>query len=162
MLDPLLVLDRQEPLRGLDLNQRPLDYEGKSRHEGDQDKPTRSQITPTRTPFGMLAAMLVAGPSVAATPELTERTTAESAIAVPSHWVQRDVSDPRRIALIKSPIPPTRFMTVNGYSSPSRDHGATQNSMRAPSSTMRFGGMLKKSVVALALRAMNLKRYFRH
>ena len=38
----------------------------------------------------------------------------------------------------------------------------TQNSMRAPSSTTRFGGMLKKSVAALALRAMKLNRRFRH
>src|SRR5437016_6593134 len=34
----------------------------------------------------------------------------------------------------------------------------TQNSKRAPSSTTRFGGMLKKSVAALALRAMKLNR----
>ena len=38
----------------------------------------------------------------------------------------------------------------------------TQNSKRAPSSTTRFGGMLKKSVAALALRAMKLNRRFRH
>jgi len=38
----------------------------------------------------------------------------------------------------------------------------TQNSMRAPSSTTRFGGMLKKSVAALALRAMKLNRRLRH
>ena len=38
----------------------------------------------------------------------------------------------------------------------------TQNSMRAPSSTTRFGGMLKESVAALALRAMKLNRRFRH
>ena len=38
----------------------------------------------------------------------------------------------------------------------------TQNSTRAPSSTTRFGGMLKKSVAALALRAMKLNRRFRH
>jgi hypothetical protein len=37
-----------------------------------------------------------------------------------------------------------------------------QNSMRAPSSKTRFGGMLKKSVAALALRAMKLNRCFRH
>src|SRR5439155_7827718 len=37
-----------------------------------------------------------------------------------------------------------------------------QNSMRAPNSTTWFGGMLKKSVAELALRAMKLKRRFRH
>lgn len=37
-----------------------------------------------------------------------------------------------------------------------------QNSMRAPSSTTRVGGILKKSVAALALRAMKLNRRFRH
>ena len=38
----------------------------------------------------------------------------------------------------------------------------TQSSTRAPSSTTRFGGMLKKSVAAFALRAMKLNRRFRH
>jgi len=38
----------------------------------------------------------------------------------------------------------------------------TQNSTRAPSPTTRFGGMLEKSVAALALRAMKLNRRFRH
>lgn len=37
-----------------------------------------------------------------------------------------------------------------------------QNSMRAPSSTTWFGGMLKKWVAELALRAMKLKSRFRH
>src|SRR5216117_4104310 len=37
-----------------------------------------------------------------------------------------------------------------------------QNSRRAPSSTTRFGGILKKSVAALALRAMKLNRRLRH
>ncbi len=52
----------------------------------------------------------------------------------------------------------------------SRPHGfasdgkgpAPQNSMRAPSSTTRFGGMLKKSVAALAFRDMRLNSRFRH
>ena len=44
--EPPLPTARSIWLRGLDLNQRPLGYEGKSGHEGGQDKPTRSQITP--------------------------------------------------------------------------------------------------------------------
>src|SRR5436190_23701238 len=43
-----------------------------------------------------------------------------------------------------------------------RQEAKTQNSMRVPSSTTRFGGMLKKSVAALALRAMKLNRRLRH
>ena len=39
---------------------------------------------------------------------------------------------------------------------------APQNSMRAPSSTTRVGGMLKKSVAALAFRDMRLNSRFRH
>ena len=46
----------------------------------------------------MLAAIALIGYGSAPVPAMEERTTAEFAIAVPSHWVQRDVADTGRLA----------------------------------------------------------------